>query len=506
MWILEDIMQVGYRKPIRIFIWWGLILVVIGCLGCTREKTTPPVETITPSITPRTVTLGDLRPLKEDYPDHVLCNMAGFPDYKTGMQNPWLISGSDLAQWLYLFHGLETLEKSRVQGLVFVCLQDNKGEYLGIEAMQYWRPTEKDLVAFKGMLLRQGTDNRRLYQFGEILAVVWRNNPATDWSVLTQWLEGKLGLVEVTLALPQTTSGDLVNHISSGLTDDYNSLSYPERCTPTSSCGLAGEVEQSCLVCPGGKFMFSKGCLEPPGVTQAGTEQGLCVQSHMLGSGYDDYFNGECMTSTVFCLIPFTGQEVPTISAAVSARLLPIWKEELLARTNMGEDFYQKHIFIQSADARGRWFRVGYYYRVDWLTYLLSDQAALEGTGISAGNGVLPVEGIEKAKPDGTHAPTDDGVPPVEGIDVVAIRKNFDFSLTHPVAKILTQEQVQAKLDGCKSGMTYDLDHNLRVRAGQFVLQAYGEVDRPANRCQIAELDLETGEMMVCQETACVIP
>jgi len=84
----------------------------------------------------------------------------------------------------------------------------------------------------------------------------------------------------------------------------YFDFQHPQRCTASAACSDQF-VAHTCLTCPGGKIVFSKGCSSAPGFVKALDEQGLCSQAHMLGSGYVSLYSGECMPETAFCLVPY---------------------------------------------------------------------------------------------------------------------------------------------------------------------------------------------------------
>ena len=54
--------------------------------------------------------------------------------------------------------------------------------------------------------------------------------------------------------------------------------------------------------------------------------------------------------------------------------------------------------------------------------------------------------------------------------------------------------------------MSYDETRNLRLTDdGKITLEGWAEVDSEANKCKRASIDLESGEILSCQDTACRI-
>ena len=54
-------------------------------------------------------------------------------------------------------------------------------------------------------------------------------------------------------------------------------------------------------------------------------------------------------------------------------------------------------------------------------------------------------------------------------------------------------------------GLAFDESRDLRCQDGRLVLEAAAQIDLQANQCKQARLDLETGEILECADTACVI-
>ena len=69
-----------------------------------------------------------------------------------------------------------------------------------------------------------------------------------------------------------------------------------------------------------------------------------------------------------------------------------------------------------------------------------------------------------------------------------------------------SKSEAQAALDRCAPGMRLDRARVQLTPAGRLELETSAEVDRQANLCRQANLDLESGEILSCRDQGCKIP
>jgi hypothetical protein len=122
-------------------------------------------------------------------------------------------------------------------------------------------------------------------------------------------------------------------------------------------------------------------------------------------------------------------------------------------------------------------FLVKYFFKVDWVTLMETTAARIR-------------EGKEG--------------PYLEG---ARIKDGFAFDLNHPIERIVARNEVQASLErSCVGGMQFD-ESNVRItQSDRLELEAWAELDVQANKCKRATLDLESGEILACEDWACAIP
>ena len=289
-------------------------------------------------------------------------------------------------------------------------------------------------------------------------------------------METKYALTETSIDYV-SSSDDLIQHINTELTLDFNEINdvYAKKCTNDNDCDQIG-VKQICLKCPEGKFVyFYKSCEYKPGISESYSDQGLCVQEHSLGSSYNAFYEGGCI-GTKFCLMNFQNQEVPTVYPEETLKFLPLWKEKLFEQ-GLDDQYFNSHIYIYSSDLSKQnnpYFIIKYYFKIDWVTILDSDSTIIKDDNSVFNNNT--------------------------------IKDNFKIKLTHPIKNILTKENVKEKLKECSNGMTFDESKDVRLSDinGKLILEAW-EKSLVSNKCKKTELDLETGEILSCQDTACIL-
>jgi len=456
------------------------LLAIIVVSGCTQNGGPDVV------INPTELSLNDLILTNADLTDYQFKDLSQHPDFQEEMKNPWLIQGDNVKKWIGLIHVSKNIDINKVTGLLFVVLTDEtqKNDF-GYYALKYNQLSQSDIdgvVESLNYLVRQDKDRFKLFVTKDIIIVLWEDNNKEGLRYLTQLMQTKYGLTETSIEYVSKTD-DLIKHIETDLTDDFNSLSYPNKCNDKPDCQTGTPMDYSCLKCPNAKFVFSKGCQSKPGFVTSDSSQGLCTQTHMLGSGYDSFYSGECMPGTAFCLVQFEEYEVPTVYAEESIRFLPLWKEKLMEQSGTSSQYFKEHFYIHSSDVRENpnwnnraYFSVKYYFKIDWLTITDSDQTTIRN------------ENEQNYLDDNT------------------IKNNFEIKFNHPINQIISKNEVKNKLKTCASGMSYDETRNLRLTEdGKITLQAWAEIDSEANKCKRASLDLESGEILSCQDTACRI-
>jgi hypothetical protein len=475
-------------------------LPVPGCLG-DRDGSggTPP---------PRPIELTDLiiDPAKlpyvtdEGHPFYRFEDMTQFHDYQEGMENPWLIEGNDLERWIWLIEKRD-IDLDKVTGIVRALLTDPGGRAaFGYLAVRLDPLTQSDIDAHMNYLVRQQKDRFRLYITSDIMIVLWAENYPEGFRVLAQWLEQDLGLVATPIELV-TPSGDLIAHIDAGITHDFDTITYPTRCQTKADCDNSF-VEHTCLKCPGGKFVFHNlTCQERPGIVSTSSDLGLCWHASAAYPA-DGFYTGECI-STMFCLIPFGNQEVPTVHVEETERFLPLWKERLLEHSGASDAYFQDHFYVHSTfvsqEGDDEVLIVRYYFQVDWLTLLETTSTRIR-TG--TGSGYLEYEQIKPVTPTATATPaiTFGG----DYLEDEQIKAGFSINLTHPIDHIATREEIVASLDKhCAQGMRLIEDNVRTDDRGRLSLTAWAEIDRAANKCKTATVDLESGEVLSCQDSVC---
>ncbi len=276
------------------------------------------------------------------------------------------------------------------------------------------------------------------------------------------------------------TNDIIVEDFATLAQDPYVSLAYPV-CMTSANCD-SSFIERTCLKCPSGMFVYSKGCQSPPGIATGDATQGLCIQSHMLGTGYNAYHTGTCIPETAFCLVNFAGQQVPTIHSLKSIRALPLWKAALFTKAGITEQYFNDHFSVSSADATpdGIEFLVTYQFTINWATIVDMNGGFLNDW--NTGN----------------------------AFDDAQIMNSFKIKFNHSIPSILSKSAIEKKLQQeCSPKIkieTPPFPNNLRITDdGNIVLDVHAEINQNANQCKFARIDLENGNILSCQDTPCFI-
>ena len=462
-------------RLVAVLVIWLAVLSLPGCVGNRDGSGSTP--------SPRSVALDDLiiDPAKlpyvtdEGHPLYRFEDLTQFHDFQEGMKNPWLIEGSELEKWIWLIEKRD-IDLDKVTGIVRASLTDVSGQAaFGYLAVRLDPLTQSDMDAHMNYLVRQQKDRFRLYVTSDILIVLWAESYPQGLQVLAQWLEEDLGLKATPIELI-TPSRDLIAHIDTEITHDFDTLTYPTRCQTQADCDNRF-IEHTCLKCPGGKFVFHNlTCQERPGIVSTSSDLGLCWHA---GATYpaDGFYTGECI-STMFCLIPFGNQEVPTVHVEETRRFLPLWKERLLEHSGASDAYFQDHFYVHSTfvsqEGDNEVLTVRYFFQVDWLTLLETTSTPIRR---GMGNDYLEDE---------------------------QIKAGFWLNFTHSIDHIATREEIAASLDKhCAQGMRL-VEENVRMDdRGRLSLTAWAEIDLKANKCKYATVDLESGEILSCQDSVC---
>ncbi len=270
------------------------------------------------------------------------------------------------------------------------------------------------------------------------------------------------------VSYPNDLSWQQVTGVSTKVSDHFPDIALYSMCSSDNECD-SSFIKQICLTCAGGKIVFSKGCQSAPGIAQAPKEQGLCVQEHMLGGLYNAFYSGQCMPAAAFCLMNIGAEEVPTSQPESALKFYPVWKDHMMKRSGISQEYFNKHIRIHSVDGQPEWpglLNIRYYFSVDWITILNLDQIG-----------------------------TNSGEP------------RYGLSLNHAIESIIPRAQAESVLkQQCDPGMRSSPERDVSLNAeGRLVLRGWAVVDHSKNLCKEAEVDLEKGDLLFCKETACWI-
>ncbi|MBS3128676.1 hypothetical protein J4410_06015 [Candidatus Woesearchaeota archaeon] len=302
------------------------------------------------------------------------------------------------------------------------------------------------------------------------------NRETTDKTPTTQGIELEVEeevIEEVVKELdkipPSSINNDKVN-------TDFESITLFQKCVNNYCASDA--VQKSCLNCNGERMVFSRGCQESPGITYDQQNQGICINDR--STGFHEYHSGVCIPSA-FCLVDFEGDDVPTGYVEETKKLLPFWKQKLKAQAGISDTYFKTHISFFSTDLDffdKSFFKVNYYLEVDWVKILVTDI-------IKTGNSP----------------------------------EMYLLRLNHPVDRIISEQQARSLLRSqCSPGMDFEIEdtskfdriivtpRNLELNdKGQLVLEASDRTNEDNNLCKEAQINLETGELIYCEDEPCFV-
>jgi hypothetical protein len=485
----------------KIILFLTLNLLIFSLVACTKlinpTQTDLPLETEVASITPRSISpptptnpqpvhgLGEFILPEDILPDYLYYDVHQNPDFKPGMANPWVVEGSEVKDWFYIPIGYQKLNMDNVTGFLSVTYTpDDPLQSVGYFVIQSTNLTPAEIETYKQYLVMQQKERYRLFIDGNQLVLAWSNTNPPALQKLADQLKSQFTLTSFPIELTKQ-AGNPFGTFSFDLTDDYPLVWQFNRCQQDKECDTLN-VKQICQRCPNGRLVFSKGCQEIPGITEAPPGWGLCTQEHMLGAGYEGFFNGECMTGTVFCLIPIQGYQVPTVYPEVAHKYFPMWMEAILSAPGMNEQYYQDHFLVQFADSyqssleNPTFFNTGYQFVFDWIDLQQIYTVRIRNAGET------------------------------ELLDDVQVRNQFTpLTQLHTITQVLSQTQVQSILDeGCYPNMQYDLVRGIGYELEQNLLwlRAYAIINENENQCKQAKINLVSGEILSCEDIACAVP
>ena len=271
---------------------------------------------------------------------------------------------------------------------------------------------------------------------------------------------------------------------------------YSHKCNTSNDCDNHF-IEHTCLKCPNEKMVISQGCQNNPLVVVGSKEEGVCVRSDSLGQGYvpgyDPFMSGECIPSGAFCLVEFNGKEIATTDVELKKWFI-LWKELLLNEQNISESYFKNHVlvdsFYTSETNEGTIFSIKYTINIDWANIISGDGFLIRNKNET---NYLTINEVYSA------------LDPLVGVKRKKLRNGFE--------KILSQEEVTSKLKQCYEGIKWSPIDGFStsqgslflVDEGKLIVNAYGTINEKLNECKFASLDLETGELLECRDTACWI-
>jgi len=166
----------------------------------------------------------------------------------------------------------------------------------------------------------------------------------------------------------------------------------------------------------------------------------------------------------------------------LSSRLYDIWKERFVTIHGLSDDDFYNRIEIRDIvltdGPRYVFWKINYIFKLDWVR-------SRQNESVRLGKPTIPYS-IDSARL-------------LKLIDR-AIEEAEQFDLPS-VASIST---VKAAFDTCVPDMSIDWCHlNFLNHSGTLIAKAYAELDRSANLCKRAQVDIGTGELMYCSDTPC---
>lgn len=167
-------------------------------------------------------------------------------------------------------------------------------------------------------------------------------------------------------------------------------------------------------------------------------------------------------------------------TAGLSARIYGRWRTRMIATYGIDAAGLDAHVEVSAIELVADRWRIDYVYVIDWVR--------------SRNATTITVDGAD---------PTD------ESIDA-AIDLQLDPTAHHAIASVVALDTVEAAVADCASGlgMTDVVIDACHIRfenvTGLLQVHARGVIDADANRCGIAQVDVETG-VGECREDACTM-
>ncbi|MDD4955398.1 MAG: hypothetical protein PHP17_05120 [Candidatus Omnitrophica bacterium] len=265
-----------------------------------------------------------------------------------------------------------------------------------------------------------------------------------------------------------------------------------QKCSLDSDCkGVFGSIEGKCVKCPGMKMILGKRVFESP------KDFGFCEQKHMVDINLMRHPKDEIRDgwgSTCHCLSEYEGKEFITASADIK-QYLDIWKEFVISSQKISEGYFNKHITLikayESQNIYGTFFVVDYEYKVSWAKVFLCDNFIIK-------------------KKDSAKYLSKDEIYSIPAPDGGLKERVFLSSACDNVKRmkeintIIAKEEAEKTLRlECFSAMKES--EVLLTNEGKLALQGSAIVSEKDNKCKWASVDLETGKLLDCRDTACFI-
>lgn len=170
----------------------------------------------------------------------------------------------------------------------------------------------------------------------------------------------------------------------------------------------------------------------------------------------------------------------PGLASAIFAE----WKKQFKAKYNLSEEEFTNRIKVSSVTWQEGplyvWLQISYVFAMDWVRSRQNQ---------SIGLGSYPLT----AEPDANA---------ISEIVKSELRRNDRFDMKG----VVDFAAAETSLRTCGEGMTADwCGARFENVTGRLLVWGRREIDLDANKCQIAAVDLSTGELAYCNETPCWI-
>lgn len=225
---------------------------------------------------------------------------------------------------------------------------------------------------------------------------------------------------------------------------------------------------------------------------------GLLEQKHMT-KRYPTHFYDKSKFSTKYFLLPFEDYEIPTFHPLESEIYLPIWKQAFQKINKIDDDYFSEHIRIISTTVNKKnmhsvekslYFRVVYYFNVDWIKIKLEDNFKI---GLPR---IYESELVESTL-------FKDSLDMFE--QMLISEKQIKSKYIHKISiKIASKDEIISAITSASKLFTFNVNRNLRLtREGKFIGDLFGVVDEEANKCIQAKLFIENATVSKISTCSC---